>query len=138
MTANLSVRYAAFAAVAIMVNLASQVLVFEVYSGGQALVWALAIGTAAGLVTKYLLDKNWIFFDSEIGWRAHRQKFALYTATGIVTTAIFWGTEAVSASLGHHPGLKCLGGLAGLSIGYFLKYRLDRAFVFPNGRTPSV
>ena len=134
----LAARYAAFAVIAIAVNLLSQWLLFEFYNGAHALLWALALGTGAGLVTKYLLDKKWIFFDAESGLRAHRRKFVLYTATGVVTTALFWGAEAVFALAGERPEMKYLGGLLGLSIGYGLKYQLDRTFVFRGERTPTV
>jgi putative flippase GtrA len=130
-------RYATFAAAAIAINLLGQWLVFALYSGPHALLWALAGGTGAGLITKYTLDKNWIFFDPEGGLRAHRRKFALYMTTGIITTAIFWGTEVLAAWLGQNPGMKYLGGFVGLLIGYVLKYRLDRAFVFGKQRETS-
>ena len=53
----------------------------------------MLFGTLAGLVLKYLLDKRWIFADRETGAAAHGRKFTLYTLMGVVTTAIFWGTE---------------------------------------------
>src|SRR4051812_32633379 len=112
---TLAIRYVVFAVAAIAINLASQWLVFEVYVGPHALMWALAAGTAAGLVAKYVLDKNWIFFDSEIGLQNHRRKFPLYAATGVATTAIFWGTETLAAWAGEHPEMKYVGGLVGLS-----------------------
>ena len=54
---------------------------------------AVGAGTIVGLVVKYLLDKRWIFADTSTGVKAHSKKFGLYTAMGLITTAIFWGTE---------------------------------------------
>ena len=73
-------RYGAFAVVATLVNLGLQRLVLAALGTTvvQYLI-ALVLGTGAGLVVKYLLDKRWIFADFETGARAHGRKFTLYT-----------------------------------------------------------
>ena len=75
---------------------------------------AVAAGTLVGLVVKYLLDKRWIFADTSTGVKAHGKKFSLYTAMGLVTTAIFWGTETAfwlmwqtDAMRGRSHGMRC-------------------------------
>lgn len=129
-SAVLAVRYAFFAALATLVNLAVQRLVLLAGQTAFSYLIALGAGTLAGLVVKYLLDKRWIFGDREGGLRAHGRKFSLYTAMGIVTTALFWGTETLFWLLGHTQAMRELGALLGLTLGYFVKYRLDRRFVF--------
>lgn len=125
---RLVLLYALFAAVATGVNIGSQALSLAVWSGAFALPLAMAFGTGTGLVTKYVLDKRWIFVDRSTGLRAHGEKFTLYTVMGVVTTLIFWGTELAFAAV--DPDLAFVGAVVGLTIGYVTKYRLDRRFVF--------
>ena len=127
---SLVVRYALFAALSTAVNLATQYVALLLYVGIGTLPLAMAAGTLTGLIAKYLLDKRWIFFDPAHGTRAHAQRFTLYTFTGLFTTAIFWGTELLFAFLSSQQWIQFLGGLLGLTVGYVLKYRLDRRFVF--------
>lgn len=127
---TLALRYAFFALLATTANLATQRLVL---SGGESsAVFAAAVGagTIVGLVLKYFLDKRWIFADRSTGMRAHGQKLSLYTAMGIVTTAIFWCTETAFWLLWQSDIMREVGAIIGLTFGYVLKYQLDRRFVF--------
>jgi len=128
-------RYAAFAALATLANLATQRLVLlgaeaPGAAGGLRFALAVAAGTLVGLVAKYLLDKRWIFGDRAAGLRAHGRRFSLYTATGVVTTAIFWGMETGFWLAWGTEAAREAGAVIGLAIGYVVKYRLDRRFVF--------
>ncbi|GAB4292115.1 MAG: hypothetical protein Kow0058_10780 [Roseovarius sp.] len=130
-------RYAGFAVLAVLVNLATQRLVLGIAAAadGAALAAAIAAGTLTGLVVKYLLDKRWIFMDREAGLAAHGRKFTLYTAMGLLTTAIFWGSETLFWLLWRSDAMRELGAVLGLTVGYVTKYRLDRRFVFvPAGK----
>ena len=49
---------------------------------------------------------------------------------GVVTTLIFWGFEFTFEYLFRTKFMRYLGAVIGLSIGYFIKYNLDRRFVF--------
>ena len=128
----LILRYALFAVAAVLVNLATQRLVLALPwpAPGLGLAMAIAAGTLTGLVVKYLLDKRWIFFDMDTGVAAHGRKFALYTAMGVVTTAIFWGAETLFWLVWRTDPMRELGAVLGLTVGYVTKYRLDRRFVF--------
>jgi putative flippase GtrA len=90
----------------------------------------LAGGTLAGLVIKYVLDKRYIFEDRSRDLGSHARKFSMYTAMGLVTTAIFWISEAVVFFIVPTTAGLVFGGAVGLSIGYVIKYHLDRRFVF--------
>jgi putative flippase GtrA len=127
---TLIARYALFAVLATLVNLAAQRLILA--GGTETPRYAAAVfaGTLAGLVLKYLLDKRWIFYDTGAGVRQHGTKFALYSAMGIVTTIIFWGMETAFWLIWRHDALRELGAVIGLAIGYVVKYHLDRRFVF--------
>jgi putative flippase GtrA len=131
---TLIVRYSAFAAIATIANLATQRLVLTAGTTSTHLAAAMAAGTLVGLIVKYALDKRWIFYDSTTGLRAHSQKFTLYTAMGLVTTAIFWGTEAAFWLIWKSDLMRELGAVLGLTIGYVVKYKLDRHFVFTNAK----
>lgn len=130
----LILKYTAFAVIATIVNLGVQRLVLT--QGGDGMTFALAIGagTLVGLVIKYTLDKRWIFYDLDTGVKAHGQKFSLYTAMGLITTAIFWGAETAFWLIWQTDVMRELGAIIGLSIGYVVKYNLDRRFVFTDSR----
>jgi putative flippase GtrA len=127
---GLVLRYAAFAVIATLVNLGVQRAVLAVDRGTLAFTLAMICGTAAGLVVKYVLDKRWIFDDRSTGLRAHGQRFSAYAAFGLLTTAIFWGFETAFWIWGRTDGWREAGAVIGLAIGYVLKYRLDRRYVF--------
>lgn len=132
----LAARYIAFAVLATVANLAVQRVVFAGAGAAPALAPAIvfgaavAAGTLAGLVLKYVLDKRWIFDDRSQGLQAHGKRFSLYVLMGVATTAIFWGTETLFWLIWHSQIARETGAAIGLSIGYVVKYRLDRRFVF--------
>jgi putative flippase GtrA len=128
---ELAVRYAMFAAVAIGANLAAQAAVFAVYDGPLELAAAIAIGTIVGLIVKFELDRRLIFYAPRQDVAATGLTFLLYSASGLVTTAIFWATETLFyLASGKAEGSQYAGGLVGLTIGYVLKYRLDKKYAF--------
>ena len=127
---SLTVRYVAFAVVATAGNLATQRLVMGLSDHALAFHSALLAGTLVGLVIKYALDKRWIFADSALGLAAHGRRFSLYTLMGVVTTAVFWGTETAFWLAWHTQGAREAGAVLGLSVGYLAKYQLDRRYVF--------
>lgn len=125
---TIALRYLIFAVIATIANLGVQRLVL---TGGDGwFVWAVLAGTAVGLVVKYLLDKRWIFFDTSTGTAAHARKFTLYTVMGVLTTAIFWGMETAFWLIYSTDTMRELGAIIGLTIGYVVKYWLDRKYVF--------
>jgi putative flippase GtrA len=133
----LAVLYATFGAIATAANMGMQAFMHIVLPPGEgagAAYWiALAAGTGVGLVVKYLLDKRWIFADRSIGIAAHGRRFSLYTLMGVATTVIFWGTQTAFFLATGNRAMLYLGGALGLAVGYWVKYRLDRRFVFTSG-----
>lgn len=129
---TLLMRYAGFALVAVLVNLATQraVLALQWSEPGLGLGAAIATGTLTGLVVKYTLDKRWIFGDQTTGLAAHGRKFTLYTVMGLVTTALFWGSETAFWLIWRTEAMREAGAVLGLTVGYVTKYQLDRRFVF--------
>jgi len=131
---GLALRYTLFAVIATLANLGMQRLVLTAGDSGAIFTAAIGAGTLVGLVVKYVLDKRWIFYDSSTGLRAHGRKFALYTAMGIVTTCIFWGSETAFWLIWGTDTMRELGAILGLMVGYVTKYILDRRFVFTDAR----
>ena len=125
-----AIKYIIFAVISTLFNLLFQYFSFEVYSSLGSLYVAMFIGTLAGLVVKYVLDKKFIFYHEVKNKKDDAKKFALYSLMGVFTTIIFWGTEIAFDALYEDPNAKYIGAVIGLSIGYVIKYFLDKKFVF--------
>jgi putative flippase GtrA len=123
-------KYALFAGIATGCNLGIQALADYSYKGELAVYASLFAGTLVGLVVKYLLDKNYIFYDRTKGLVRGGWQFVRYAVTGALTTAIFWGFELGAYHGFHDRAARYLGGALGLAIGYWLKYQLDKRIVF--------
>lgn len=131
---TLILRYTLFAIVATLANLATQRLVLQAGDASVYFILAVGAGTLVGLVIKYVLDKRWIFHDVSAGAKNHAQKFSRYALLGLITTAIFWATETVFWVIWQTDAMRELGAVLGLSVGYIVKYNLDRRFVFTDAR----
>jgi putative flippase GtrA len=129
-TLSLVVRYSLFAVIATAVNLLTQELSHIAYSGTYALYVAIAAGTLTGLYTKFILDKQYIFRFETQGIGEHGKHFFLYSFMGVFTTIIFWGFELGFDYLFDTRFMRYTGAVIGLSIGYWVKYQLDKRFVF--------
>jgi putative flippase GtrA len=123
-------RYSLFAVIATVVNLLVQELSLLVYSDRFALYVAILAGTLAGLYTKFILDKRYIFRFQTEGLGEHGKHFLLYSFMGVFTTMIFWGMELGFEFVFETRLMRYIGAILGLSIGYWVKYQLDKRFVF--------
>lgn len=132
---TLALKYSLFALIATLLNLAAQEASITAYDGAFGLYLAMALGTLAGLVSKYILDKRYIFGVATASRREDLGRFTLYGMTGIATTAIFWGFELGFEWLIGGKAARYLGAVIGLSIGYGVKYRLDKRYVFSRQTT---
>lgn len=130
MNIRLALLYVAFAVVATLVNIGVQRLSIAAYEGPYFLAAAIFAGTLVGLVVKYVLDKKWIFHDVGTSAAKDSKQFVLYALMGVITTAIFWGSEAASWMIWKTHSAREIGAVIGLTIGYVVKYQLDRRFVF--------
>jgi putative flippase GtrA len=124
-------RYAAFAAAAIWINLLTQntvlVVVGEFWFGIYA---AILFGNASGLVFKFIVDKYWVFEDMDPSLAASSRKFALYAAFGAFTTLLFWAVELTFHYIFQTACMTSVGAVIGLCIGYVIKYNLDKHVTF--------
>jgi putative flippase GtrA len=137
-----AIRYVAFAIVSMITNLATQEIVFRL-SPPYALALAIAAGTVTGFAAKYVLDKFWIFDDRYGGPAGELRKLVRYGAFSVLTTQFFWGFEVACWLIWQTDTAKYVGAVIGSSIGYAVKYLLDRSFVFnqragvPSGRVDA-
>ncbi len=99
---------------------------------------SILVGTAAGLPIKYVLEKRHIFSFKADSLTHDGSIFVLYSLMGVVTTALFWGIEYAFHLVFITDAMRYLGGVIGLTLGYFIKYHLDKRFVFINRNVAQV
>jgi putative flippase GtrA len=127
---SLTIKYTLFAIISTIVNLGSQHLTLRLYGGAFDIYAAILMGTGTGLIAKYILDKKYIFNYKVKDKKDDFKKFVLYSLMGVITTIIFWGFEITFHKLFEFEMAKYVGALIGLSIGYVIKYNLDKKYVF--------
>jgi len=127
---RLALLYAVFAAVSILINIVSQELSLRIYSASMSLPIAVVVGTFAGLLSKYLLDKRYIFNYRSQHIADDLRTFSAYTLTGVGTTLLFWAFEFGFEFLFATRVARYTGAVIGLSLGYLIKYQLDKRLVF--------
>jgi len=127
------IRYVLFAVISTLANLLVQEIVFRLAPAARLSLSILA-GTAVGFGVKYVLDKNWVFYDVYTSHGREFQKVALYGLLSVFTTFIFWGFEVTFWVVWQTSAAKYTGAVLGLAIGYAAKYWLDRSFVFRERR----
>ena len=130
MSKNRILLYTLFAIISIMINLLTQRLILLRSTNDFFFFLALFFGTLNGLIVKFYLDKKWIFSDKIKNTKKTVFQFSLYTLMGILTTLIFWGTETIFWLIWQNENMRELGAVLGLSLGYSIKYNLDKRFVF--------
>lgn len=126
----LVIKYSLFAVISTLLNLLFQYFSFLVYSDYGSLYVAMFSGTLAGLISKYILDKKYIFCHTSTDKTDDARKFALYSFMSVFTTIIFWGTEITFNAVFDSPYAKYAGAVTGLTVGYVIKYFLDKKYVF--------
>ncbi|TAL17281.1 hypothetical protein EPN96_05485 [bacterium] len=132
---DILILYTLFAVISSLVNIGSQEVFVRLYQGVFQLPLAMAFGTGTGLLVKYALDKKYIFRYRTKSLSHDTRLFILYTSMGLVTTAIFWGFELAFDALFGSKAMRYAGAALGLALGYFIKYHLDKRFVFRKPKT---
>lgn len=122
-------RYVLFGLISGLCNIASQQITIVALPDAAVMI-SILNGTGAGFVVKYLLDKRWIFLDTYENHAAEIRKVLIYGLSAIATTLIFWGVELSFWRIWNTAEAKYTGAVLGLSMGYWIKYRLDRHYVF--------
>jgi len=127
---KIALLYGLFAILSIVANLLAQDVTLRVYHQEYRIALSVIVGTAVGLVIKYILDKKFIFRFSANNLAHDTSLFVMYTTMGVITTFIFWGFEFAFEYFFQTKAMRYLGAVIGLSIGYIIKYNLDKKFVF--------
>ena len=123
-------KYVFFAVIATILNLWVQRFILSVTTSDINLFIAIILGTLVGLVVKYSLDKKWIFYYKTYEIKNDTKLFLKYSLYGFLTTTIFWIFEIFFWLYYKDDLMRELGAVIGLSIGYFIKYKLDKKYVF--------
>lgn len=134
---RIAVVYTAIAVLATAANLASQAAVVAAYRGPHAVELSIAVGTLVGTPIKYPLEKRWIFTFVSRSLIHDSRVLALYLFMGLFTTAVFWAVEYGFHLAFHTDQMRYVGGAIGLALGFFIKYHLDKRFVFVHPTSPA-
>jgi len=127
---KIAVLYSLFAGLSTAVNIGSQMLSMLIFSGAYAVEVSIFIETLAGLPLRYFLEKRYIFSFQSKNIKHDGQLFILYCFMGVFTKAIFWGPEYAFHLIFVGDFMRYVGGVLGLTIGYYIKYQLDKRFFF--------
>ena len=100
------------------------------YRGMLSFELSILFGTIAGLPLRYILEKRYIFSFKSKNLSHDSQLFILYGFMSFFTTVLFWITEYTFNWIFATSAMTYLGGVVGLSVGYYIKYQLDKKFVF--------
>ena len=90
---KIAVLYTLFAVVSTAINIGSQILSIWIYKGPFSIEISILIGTIVGLPLRYVLEKKYIFDFTSENFTHDGKLFVFYSAMGVITTLIFWGTE---------------------------------------------
>ena len=129
---KIAVLYTLFAVLSTAINIGSQMLSIWIYKGPLSVEISILVGTAMGLPLRYFLEKRYIFNFTSKNLVHDGKLFVFYSAMGVITTLIFWGTEYAFHLIYDTDFMRYLGGIIGLSIGFYVKYQLDKKYVFVN------
>jgi peptidoglycan biosynthesis protein MviN/MurJ (putative lipid II flippase) len=122
--------YSAFAIFSIVINIAAQIIFIWCYQGHYAVELSILFGTLSGLPARYFLEKKYIFFFKSDNVAHDGRLFLLYSFMGIFSTAIFWSAEYTFHLIFEQGAMRYIGGVIGLAIGFYVKYQLDKKYVF--------
>ena len=135
---KIAVLYTLFAVLSTAINIGSQMLSIWIYKGPLSIEVSILVGTAMGLQLRYFLEKRYIFKFTSKNLLHDGKLFVFYSAMGVITTLIFWGTEYAFHLIYDTDFMRYLGGIIGLSIGFYVKYQLDKKYVFVNSANEAV
>ena len=135
---KIAVMYTLFAVLSTAINIGSQMLSVWIYEGPLSVEISILVGTVMGLPLRYSLEKRYIFNFTSKNLVHDGKLFVFYSAMGVITTLIFWGTEYAFHLVYDTDLMRYLGGIIGLSTGFYVKYQLDKKYVFVNSYDESV
>lgn len=126
----LPLKYAAICLGALILNMAGQRIFLFLYRGPFFIYGALMIGSFLALMFKFNMDKRFIFRNVSRNAADTAVKFGKYSTLGVVSTICLWTFELIFHYLWDTQAAKYIGGTLGFSLGHYLKYQIDKHFVF--------
>ena len=126
MLKNKTFLYFLFALFAAPVNLIGQHISLNYH---ENLFLAVIVGSALALVFKYILDSS-IVFDGKK--RINLKTFLTYACIGACITPIVWIVEVIFLNIFGTVFMRDVGAFLGLGIAYYIKYEIDKRYVFKN------
>lgn len=129
---DIALKYSTIALAASALNLALQALIFDFYNGSFSISISIMLATVLVLPIKYYLDKRIIFRFKSNNLVHDIKHFKQYVSVSILTVFVFWGTETIFQSVFDSSTMRYTGGAIGLAISFYMKYQLDKRFVFIN------
>lgn len=115
-----------------IITIGSQIDLIRLYNEHFAVEISILVGTATGFLLRHFLEKRNIFVFYSKNLAHYIKLFVSYIAMGVITTIIFWGTEYAFHFIYNNEVMRYFGGVIGLTIGFYLKYHLDKKYVFIN------
>ena len=94
------------------------------------IIFSNLLGVAVGYIVKFILDKFIVFEKKSTDLKQTSKEFIKYFLFALITTAINLGIQLSLIYLAGFPDF--LGLAISLSVGYTIKFLLDRKYVFPN------
>ncbi|MEM7710344.1 MAG: GtrA family protein [Pseudomonadota bacterium] len=122
-------RYVLAAVVSILANLLTQEATSQALPL-QPLMVAIVAGTLVGFGVKHVCDKLWTFREAYTTPLGEVRRVTVSGLFSVLTTLVFWGFELGFYAIWQTDTAKYLGAVLGLTIGYVIKYALDRRHVF--------
>ncbi|HNZ27471.1 MAG TPA: GtrA family protein [Spirochaetota bacterium] len=136
--------YIAFALVSMGVNISVQIIAelvmstFDIVFFQQKIYGNITYGfglkilcaTIVAFLFKFLIDKHFIFQNKKDGITKNIRQLFVYGFFAIFTTLIFWGTVFIFKLFLEKIIWEIIGSIIGLSVGYTLKFFLDKKYVF--------
>ena len=126
--------YSLFAFISMVTNISIQPIFLLFYQGMYAIELSIFIGTIIGLPIRFILEKKYIYKISRRCYKSSFGTFSLYGSSAVFTTLIFWGFEYTFHLLFEGDIMRYIGGIIGLTIGFVVKYRLDKKYVFGSNK----
>ena len=127
---QIAILYILFSIFSLFINIGIQFLSVTIHKGWYSIEISILAGTIIGMPLRYWLEKKYIFFYSSKTIINDGKIFILYGCVSVFTTLIFWSVEYTFHIFFKDEFLRYLGGILGLSFGYFIKYTLDKKIVF--------
>jgi hypothetical protein len=127
---KLTILYFLFAGGSSLFNIFCQVLSNLFYQGVYAVQVSILVGTLFAFPAKYFLEKIYIFSYRSKNIKHDISLLFKYLIMSVITTLIFWSIEWGFHLYFMSDLMRYIGGLIGLSFGFYIKYILDRKYVF--------